>query len=57
MESFWIMSSPELPLRSSGRSKQAYLTMPIQPSAHLNSSINRLVIRAALFKVPLSKLN
>lgn len=57
MESFWIMSSPELPLRSSGRSKQAYLTMPIQPSAYLNSSINRLVVRTAMFTVPLFKLN
>ncbi len=57
MESFWIMLSPELPLRSSGRSKQAYLTMPIQPSAYLNSSINRLVVRTAMFTVPLFKLN
>lgn len=30
---------------------------PIQPSAHLNPSINRLVIRIALFTVPLSNLN
>ena len=57
MESFRIMLSLKLPLRSSGCSKQVYLTMPIQLSTHVNSAINRLVIRAALFTVPLSKLN
>lgn len=31
--------------------------MPIQLSTHLNSAINRLVIRATLLTVPLSKLN
>ena len=57
MESFRIMVSLKLPLRFSGCSKQVYLTMPIQLSTHLNSAINRLVIRAALFTVPLPKLN
>lgn len=40
---------------SSSPSKQPYRTMPIQPSAHLSSSIIRLVITTALSMMPLSR--
>lgn len=46
---------PEALFRFSGRSRQLYLTMPIQRSAHLNSSIIRPVITTVLTTMSLSR--
>lgn len=44
----------EVLFRFSSRLKWLYLTMPIQPSAHLNSSIIRPVITTVLTTMSLS---